>query len=357
MSPQGKHYFVLLDGLRGVAAIAVAVLHMPRVFDGFTLPNAHLAVDFFLQLSGFVIAFAYSERIAKGMSFRDFFLVRFNRLYPTYVVGICIGLPVALTALRNPGSGLSVEWTPRGLVCAIAQNALMLPSVGCGVGTYLFPLNPPMWSIFYEFVVNLMFFAFVGLVADRRVAPVAALVGFAVLTLVAFEYSGLDIGTRWGDFLPGLLRVMASFLVGMTIFGLLRSRQIRSDAAVVTIAAVVAGLLFQQTAVAILDLMLVTAAFPVVVFAAAHISPVNGVLTAICRHLGQTSYVLYVIHKPTYQLMLGAVQKIAPSLVDTMGIWLGVVFVTIITLFAWLLAIFYEPAARRRLARLVQTKT
>ena len=63
---------VSLDGLRGIAALIVAVYHLPGLF-GFAIPHADLAVDFFFLLSGWVMAYSYEERIAQGLPARTFF--------------------------------------------------------------------------------------------------------------------------------------------------------------------------------------------------------------------------------------------------------------------------------------------
>ena len=54
LRPRGR--FIALDGLRGVAAIAVALLHTGLWTGQMPLPRAGLAVDFFFLLSGFVVA-------------------------------------------------------------------------------------------------------------------------------------------------------------------------------------------------------------------------------------------------------------------------------------------------------------
>jgi len=70
-----KHDFVTLDGLRGVAAIAIVTRHSPAFWHSVTaygsIPDAagrlpevrplfesYLAVDFFFVLSGFVLMHA-----------------------------------------------------------------------------------------------------------------------------------------------------------------------------------------------------------------------------------------------------------------------------------------------------------
>ena len=65
-----KPHYELLDGLRGVAALLVVFYH---IFEGLsfaaggtpitTINHGYLAVDFFFILSGFVIGYAYDDRL------------------------------------------------------------------------------------------------------------------------------------------------------------------------------------------------------------------------------------------------------------------------------------------------------
>ena len=68
-----KPHYELLDGLRGVAALLVIWYH---VFEGFAfagggmitfINHGYLAVDFFFMLSGFVISYAYDDRLGKSI--------------------------------------------------------------------------------------------------------------------------------------------------------------------------------------------------------------------------------------------------------------------------------------------------
>ncbi len=65
-----KPHYELLDGLRGVAALLVVFYH---IFEGLSfaaggtlitvINHGYLAVDFFFILSGFVIGYAYDDRL------------------------------------------------------------------------------------------------------------------------------------------------------------------------------------------------------------------------------------------------------------------------------------------------------
>ena len=83
--------FITLDALRGVAAFPVVYLHAQRMFGPQLFPHAHLAVDFFFLLSGFVMAYVYQDRLDQGWTVMGFMRVRILRLYPLYLVGIVGG--------------------------------------------------------------------------------------------------------------------------------------------------------------------------------------------------------------------------------------------------------------------------
>ena len=78
-----KQHFEILDGLRGVAALGVVTFHfMEMAYSDYSknfIGHGFLAVDFFFCLSGFVIGYAYDDRIGK-MGIMEFFKSRLIRL-------------------------------------------------------------------------------------------------------------------------------------------------------------------------------------------------------------------------------------------------------------------------------------
>src|SRR3954468_7152067 len=90
-----KQHFEILDGLRGIAALAVVIFHfMEWVFPDSSknfIGHGFLAVDFFFCLSGFVIGYAYDDRI-RGLGVWEFFKARLIRLHPLVVLGSVLGL-------------------------------------------------------------------------------------------------------------------------------------------------------------------------------------------------------------------------------------------------------------------------
>src|SRR5476649_1507301 len=90
-----KQHFEILDGLRGVAALAVVTFHfMEVVYSDYSqnfIGHGFLAVDFFFCLSGFVIGYAYDDRMA-ALGIWEFARSRLIRLHPLVVSGSVLGL-------------------------------------------------------------------------------------------------------------------------------------------------------------------------------------------------------------------------------------------------------------------------
>ncbi len=127
-----------LDALRGLAAIVVVLFHL-----GLPIAGAHLAVDFFFMLSGFVMARTYEERLRTGsLSPGKFLAARYRRLWGWMALGTSLGL-MAMAIGGDLSGDLLLAW---------ALMVAMVPAVNLAATPYL--LNQPLWSIVYELLAN-----------------------------------------------------------------------------------------------------------------------------------------------------------------------------------------------------------
>ena len=121
-----KQHFEILDGLRGIAALAIVVFHFMEIVyppaENF-IAHGFLAVDFFFCLSGFVIAYAYHDRMEK-MSLTEFFKLRLIRLHPLVIFGSVLGL---LTFLFDPFSNHAANYETGKLILVILSTLLLIP--------------------------------------------------------------------------------------------------------------------------------------------------------------------------------------------------------------------------------------
>src|ERR1700683_2829054 len=146
----GETRYYVLDGMRGIAAIAVMIYHFSLDTGSVFLINADLAVDFFFILSGFVIAHSYGGRLRNGMNPLEYIGKRLIRLYPMFVLGILIGAPV-LFLLERAGAANAPA---RFIVGSVLYNLLFLPDISNFQNGELFPANPPAWSLFFEMIAS-----------------------------------------------------------------------------------------------------------------------------------------------------------------------------------------------------------
>ena len=87
---RNKSRFSALDGLRGIAALAVVFYHVKfpnhfTTYPGLFFRNGYMAVDLFFILSGFVIYANYSGKIYNTASALRFIVLRFFRIYPLHL--------------------------------------------------------------------------------------------------------------------------------------------------------------------------------------------------------------------------------------------------------------------------------
>ncbi|MEY4953694.1 MAG: hypothetical protein RL299_2118, partial [Pseudomonadota bacterium] len=284
---------VTLDGLRGIAAICVMLFHAGD-FSPLPMPGGYLAVDLFLVLSGYVIAHSYGARMdALGPS--GFFRLRFIRLYPLYLVGLITG--AGILALRVFTGG--ADWSIGGTLPAV----LLLPAIG--VAGYLYPLNPPAWSLGFEALVNLIY----GLLRGRLTAVLivaACILSGAEVVRGTLAAGHANLGADWETAQTGLARAVFSFLVGIVLFSALSRRGgtvRRHWLAYAAAFLLLAMLMFGPDQRALWDLTCILVLFPLLVVLGAQVEPG---FSAAYRISGDASYALYCIHFPLLQALQSA---------------------------------------------------
>ena len=332
-----RRLFLALDGLRGVAAVFVAMRHT-AFFHNLGVHGGFMAVDLFFVLSGFVIAHAYEQRLAAGLAPARFLMMRYLRLWPVYVLGAVIGLAAAaLHAL--PGR----DNLTHAQVWQTAPFALaMLP--GPHVKSMLYPVNSVAWSLALELLINGVYAIAWKPLRDARVLAVALAASFAALIGAVLWFGKLDIGFGWSDAWGGLPRVAFSFTAGLAVYRLFRKSSWRPGWMGLAPLALLPALLWVKLDETVFPLACVGLAFPAFVFAAAGAVP-GPRLGRLFTWLGAASYPLYALHKPLGEIVGLAVARIAPRLVHAP--WLGAVYLLVLLVGSAMVERYYDRFARR----------
>src|ERR1700722_10890509 len=93
---QRKPQLPALTGIRTLLAIFIILFHFTPPHLGLLYPivdNAFVFVGFFFLISGYVLTYNYADR-SLTLSKREFWLARFSRLYPVYLLVLLISFPM-----------------------------------------------------------------------------------------------------------------------------------------------------------------------------------------------------------------------------------------------------------------------
>jgi peptidoglycan/LPS O-acetylase OafA/YrhL len=336
-----QRVFHTLDGLRGVAALFVAMRHT-SFFHHVGIHGGYLAVDLFFVLSGFVIAHAYERRLAAGLSVGRFLAMRYLRLWPVYALGAVLGLiAAALQALPGKDNLTLAQ------VAHIAPFALaMLP--GPHVKPMLYPVNSVAWSLALELLVNVAY-ALVWRPMRRPYGLAAALAVSAIALIGATCWFGkLDVGFTWNDAWGGIPRVLFSFTAGLAVYRLHQHWTWRPGPPAWVPLLVLAPLLWVKLDPVIYPLVCVLALFPAIVLAAVEARP-GARAVRVFTWLGLASYPLYALHKPTGEIVTWFLRRHAPQTLHG-AVWIGVPYLAALSALCLVVERFYDRPVRRGLS-------
>jgi peptidoglycan/LPS O-acetylase OafA/YrhL len=235
-----------LDGLRGLAALGVLVLHVwmfsygddhkpPKGFLDFALGELRLGVQLFFVLSGFLLfrpfAAAILEGAKRGPSLGRYAIRRAARILPGY----WLALGASFLLLKHLDHPMQVDPAELPVFLVFAQNHFL---------ETIKHLDPPMWTLAIEvsFYATLPIFGLLALkLVGGRGRP--ALLALTLLVVAGGMLSTVLAYThRWPETLStSLLPHLAEFGAGMTVAVLLQGGRAlgRRRAGILAVAGVV----------------------------------------------------------------------------------------------------------------------
>lgn len=356
-----KPHYAILDGLRGVAAVTVVCFHLFEAYATSHLDqiinHGYLAVDFFFILSGFVVGYAYDDRWGR-MSVCEFLRRRVIRLHPMVVMGAVIG--GVLFYFQGCEAWDVSRITVPALLVAVLMSACLLPATPGmevrGVGE-MFPLNGPSWSLWFEYIGNILYAFILRRLPTRALA---VFTGLAACALALFATAGPlgDICVGFAltdvDFPGGCLRLLFAFPAGLLMSRIFRPVKVRGAfwigaAAVVLLSAVPRiGGPERLWLNGLYDTLCTVAVFPLIVWLGASGRTTDAVTTRICKFLGDLSYPLYMVHYPFIYLYYAWVKNenltFGESLPGALALVAGCI------LLAWICLKAYDAPMRRFLS-------
>jgi peptidoglycan/LPS O-acetylase OafA/YrhL len=344
--------YVTLDGMRGIAAIAVALYH----FNIYLMPHGYVAVDFFFVLSGFVLYRSYLPRFCEGLGFGRFMAQRFSRLWPLFTLGTLLGAALALQRMLagDPQAMAAIDFAT-----TLVLHALMLPSP---VSYPFYPWNVPSWSLMFEIVANIALFALIFRLPRAVLVAICVVSAVGMVPIVLDNGSG-NIGALWGEHGVALMRTAFSFTLGVLIAMLPapRSRSAADEASSsvmprasswLGVGCIVAiGMLLAMPVpkdwTAAYDLSIILFFSPLLVLLGSRVEPVR-FAAPLAALTGEVSYALYAVHWSFIEPMRDFVRYTGLQPIPA-----ATLFLTTMLVGAWAAVRWYDLPLRRRLTALL----
>lgn len=334
-----------LDGLRGIAALAVVLSHvanmtwMPEIdkrdpvfYEWLLWHLGAPAVDIFLVLSGYVIT---KSLLRTPQKYTDYLISRMIRLYPVAWTAVLIGMTVRamdLSPIIGMTSSLAFDEN-LGAKDILGFMTMIAPMPNYGA------VNPPLWSLVLEMQAALMM-PFLAKIARQNVVYLgifAFMIMFVMVevtrTVYPIYFSGFVVGTILAakeDSIPAAPRPYA-------------------------ILAVATIMLFMRHYLSSLDIGDPSFRIPVAIAA-------SGILIAILQGAGKAffesrlvqwfgniSYPLYAVHWPimaAFTMMVGKTMGIATAAIASIPIAIAA---------AWIVSIAIDRPAIK-FAKIIKTQ-
>lgn len=319
-----KPRYMILDGLRGVAAMLVVAYHLFETYatgaEDQIVNHGYLAVDFFFALSGFVIGYAYDDRW-DSMTAWQFFKRRLIRLHPMVIFASFIGLMLFYLgdSPAFPAIG-QAEWYKPVILFLLA--CLMIP-VGAGLDARgwleTYPLNGPQWTLMLEYIANILYALFIRKLS-KTVLAILVVIFSSLTIMLCMNVDPFGVTADfWAPYTAvggwslnaeqlwiATCRLFYPFLCGLLISR--RGKFINVKGGFWVCALIIASCLLMPRVGGtspdrfwmngIYETVCILAVFPLTIIIGAGSRITGKRSAAVCKWLGAISYPLYIIHYP-----------------------------------------------------------
>ncbi|HSC53104.1 MAG TPA: acyltransferase [Phnomibacter sp.] len=358
-----KKHFLILDALRGVAALMVVLFHVFEIFSGGDhvkqlINHGYLAVDFFFMLSGYVMAHAYDDRWDK-MTIKAFFKRRLIRLHPMIIAGSVIGAACFFFQESSlfPNIANTSVWQML-LVFVIGCTLIPVPlSMDIRGWTEMHPLNGPAWSLFFEYIANILHALILRRLSKIALSVLVFIAAVALIHLAVTSPKG-DIIGGWAiepeQLRIGFTRLLFPYMAGMLLrrtikVGVSKNTFFLTSILLIAVLSVPRiGGYTQLWANGLYDSLSIILLFPTIIYLGAIGTISNPFTDKLCNFLGNISYPLYIIHYPILYVFYAWV--VNNNIPIEKGFWVGLAHVPLLIALAYALLKLYDEPVRKWLA-------
>jgi peptidoglycan/LPS O-acetylase OafA/YrhL len=287
--------------LRGICALWVVLLHYSLYTNvgkaihfgllGAVFKHGYLGVDIFFTLSGYILAYRYSQPTAWApKTIKDFFIRRFARIYPMYVFSLLILIFFKLTGILTPFVQQFGSYSNKNLTYSL----FMVQSWHLQTE---WTWNMPAWSVSIEWFLYCFFPFFItyykkinkNLLLPTTISMYIILIGYLVVKPNMLF---------WGAMKSGLVRGTVEFSIGILFYRMHQQGQgaffhRTKQTVLVTVIALLVMLHFEM----LLPLSLTLATLTVFLLPSIKVNSVSKTHQLLI-FLGKRSYSIFILQFP-----------------------------------------------------------
>lgn len=364
---QSKQHIDILDGMRGVAAIFVVLYHLIETYQNSSIHiinHAYLAVDLFFVLSGFVVSYAYDQRLQSSLTVLSFFKRRLIRLHPMVVFATILG--AAMYYFQSSPAFPIIEQTSWSmLITVLLMHIFFIPCTPLNDirgWNEMFCLNSPQWTLFFEYIANVIYGLILYRLSNRTLWVITIFFSLFTLNLSLNINIGNFFAERneliytviggWccnnSDIFIGFSRLMFPFCCGIIIQRMNWKISIRHSFAVISF--IIIGVFFVPKLPGILngiyEAICILFVFPLLIMIGFGNNRKEKKQSYLI--IGKISYPLYITHFPFVYLQASWASRHPSAGLSEIFFFTFACFVIIIIV-AYLSYRYFECPARKRL--------
>lgn len=351
--PVNEHRYLTLDALRGLAALTIVQFHTWNFFGKVYFPHAHLGVDFFFLLSGFVITVAYQKKLNTTWTTGAFLKVRSIRLYPTYFLGLILGAIITFFAEVHTTHRLSLAT----FATFFAMGLLVLPNfwfLPLPTGR-IYPFNFPTWTLFGETLANIFHTLFLRRRSMRFMVILAIVSGLVEIACI-IHFRTIDVGVQRHDVFLIVPRVVFPYVLGSILYRKWPNGLPGPRISPFLCGAALVGILMVPTFTghdAWYDFFIAFFIWPLLLLVSAK-AVVGPAMGHVFKLLGAISYTLYVLHIPLENFYLFLWPRLFHGEPAQFTPWAGILFMILAVTASVVADKYYDIPVRNYLRRRFQ---
>lgn len=262
--------------------------------------NGYVFVELFLLISGFVAFVAYTEKIDRGMSFKEFALKRVIRIFPLMIAGYCISMLFSCIYRFHFGQ----FWHEQGknTIDIFLLDILGLTVLESGNTTW----NNPAWSLSLFFLCWLIYYCIVYF--SRSQPQYRPWICFLLVLLgIGIQRGAVNVSVSVLS--SAAARGYISFFSGGILYYLQEKLNNKQKQRAAVLGIVIVSIVFFMAAldVKVGNFFIVFGAFlfPIGVFWVLNLKPLGSLLSIPpLRYLGKISFSIYLCSFPLYTLLV-----------------------------------------------------